>query len=112
MAHYTTGGSNCVDYFRIPLSGGSLHWEELGGVNGDLRCGKGTTWEVSWEVVRLFSLHHFRALECIIFIIASQSLSFSSPGRPPRPYHGHVAGQDSKRRRHPGLGGQALLHCT
>jgi arylsulfatase A len=26
-------------------NGGSLHWHELGGVNGDLRCGKGTTWE-------------------------------------------------------------------
>lgn len=26
-------------------NGGSLHWRELGGVNGDLRCGKGTTYE-------------------------------------------------------------------
>ena len=26
-------------------NGGSLHWHDLGGVNGDLRCGKGTTWE-------------------------------------------------------------------
>ena len=26
-------------------NGGSLHWGVLGGVNGDLRCGKGTTWE-------------------------------------------------------------------
>jgi hypothetical protein len=26
-------------------SGGSLAWRELGGVNGDLRCGKGTTYE-------------------------------------------------------------------
>lgn len=24
---------------------GSLHWHELGGVNGAFRCGKGTTWE-------------------------------------------------------------------
>ena len=26
-------------------NGGSLHWHELGGVNGAFRCGKGTTWE-------------------------------------------------------------------
>ena len=26
-------------------NGGSLVWEDLGGVNGDLRCGKGTTYE-------------------------------------------------------------------
>jgi len=26
-------------------NGGSLHWGVLGGVNGDLRCGKGTLWE-------------------------------------------------------------------
>lgn len=26
-------------------NGGSLHWGILGGVNGDLRCGKGTLWE-------------------------------------------------------------------
>ena len=26
-------------------NGGSLAWRELGGVNGDLRCGKGTTYE-------------------------------------------------------------------
>eukprot|EP00051_Salpingoeca_urceolata_P016215 m.214159 g.214159 ORF g.214159 m.214159 type:complete len:637 (+) comp18617_c0_seq7:1578-3488(+) len=26
-------------------NGGSLIWGDLGGVNGDLRCGKGTTWE-------------------------------------------------------------------
>jgi arylsulfatase A len=26
-------------------NGGSLTWRELGGVNGDLRCGKGTTYE-------------------------------------------------------------------
>lgn len=26
-------------------NGGSLHWHDLGGVNGNMRCGKGTTWE-------------------------------------------------------------------
>lgn len=26
-------------------NGPSLTWEDLGGTNGDVRCGKGTTWE-------------------------------------------------------------------
>ena len=26
-------------------NGGSLIWRDLGGVNGDFRCGKGTTFE-------------------------------------------------------------------
>jgi arylsulfatase A-like enzyme len=31
-------------------NGGSLHWHDLGGVNGDLRCGKGTTWGMQFVV--------------------------------------------------------------
>ena len=37
-------GGNTLIMFSAD-NGPSLTWEDLGGTNGDVRCGKGTTWE-------------------------------------------------------------------